>query len=191
MKTHTTLLWGSLLLLAGCGTPSNFYRLHVPTSSHKIKTLPTRVIGIAEVDIADYLDQPQMVTRKDDASIIVHETDRWAGALDKNIQQALQRALSRQMPRYAFISRPYDEPLDERYRVYVRVDRFDADAEATVRLQGRWSLVGTEEQRTLLSQAFDLKAKASSVALADTVRTQSQLIDRLAGRIAEVLRRRL
>ena len=178
------------VMLAGCSTSSNFYQLNVPGPSGTVRTLPKTVVGIAEVDVADYLDQPQMVTRLDEEMLHINETERWAGALDKNIQQALRTSLARRLPRYAFVTRPYDEPLDEAYRLYIHVDRFDGDINGTVRFEGRWSLVRIQDNTTVLSQEIRRRA-ASESGFPSIVKTQAKLVDSVAEDIANSLRSKI
>jgi uncharacterized lipoprotein YmbA len=189
MMKRTLFMLITTLALVGCGsTPSTFYQLNVPAPSQKTRTLPETIVGIAEVDVADYLDQPQVVTRLSDEVLHVNETDRWAGAFDKNIQTALRRSLSRYVSNVAFVSEPFDEPLDERYRIYVSVDRFDGDINGTVRFEGRWSLVRLEDRKLLVSQRLS-EVRRAEPNLPAIVAAQSAVIDDIAERIAKTIRR--
>jgi uncharacterized lipoprotein YmbA len=51
-----------MLSITGCSTKSNFYQLHSHDTADMKRTAPlqSRVIGVDHVDLADYLDKPQI-----------------------------------------------------------------------------------------------------------------------------------
>lgn len=186
MKNIFILTLG-LLLLAGCSSKSNFYQLHpnVKEGRSGHSTMRHKVIGIAEVEVSEYLDKPQIVTRLSEGRIEVHEEERWAGTFPKNIQYVLKDNLSRMIPKYTFIAYPWEEPLSDVYRVYLTIEKFDGDtATGTVVLKGRWSLVGQNDNVVLVSETFDYSEKGK-IGLEGMVDTQSRLLERLSRRIAK------
>jgi len=172
-------------LLSGCSSKSNFYQLHPGTSRHMAvyQNKKETVIGIAEVEVAEYLKKSEVVTRLGAGRIHVHETDLWAGSLADNIQSVLMHNLAARLPRYTFLAAPWEEPLEERYRIYVTVDRFDADENGTATLQGRWSLVNKTENRVEYSESVNYTT-AGGETLDAIVDTQSKLLEKLSRRIA-------
>jgi uncharacterized lipoprotein YmbA len=180
------------IVMTGCSTKSNFYQLHSHDTADMKRTAPlqSRVIGVDQVDLADYLDKPQIVTRLSDGQLQLHEEDRWAGALDKNIQAILTRNLTRVLPHYTFLSSPWDEPIEDRYRVYVDVEHFDGDSNGTVTLDARWSLVDREENRMLTGEKVHYVEKGAPE-IESIVATQSRMIDRLSRQIAKKIRGRI
>ncbi len=191
MKTRLFLWITALALLSGCGS-SNFYQLHpksvqnTGTRAHK----STAIIGIAEVEVADYLTKSEVVTRMSAGRIHVHEKDVWAGSLSKNIQSVLQQNLSSLLPSRTFLSSPWEEPINDRYRIYVTIDRFDGYENGKVILQGRWSLVNKEENTVAYSESINYTSQGGKT-VDEIVETQSRLLDRLSRRIAGKIRARL
>jgi len=180
------------VMMAGCSSKSNFYQLHAshyPSTESDTRLKPT-IVGIAEVEVADYLDKPQIVTRLSAGHVKLHEEERWAGSLDKNIQSLLAYNLSRSLPRYTFLSQPWEEPVSDAYRIYVNLDRFDGDLNGTVVLSGRWSLVDPEENRLILGEKVHYVDRGAPT-IDGIVATQSRLIDRLSARIAKKIRGRM
>ena len=191
MRRLTFTALSLLLLLGGCSSKSEFFRLQ-PTlkSSQGAKSLHTdRILGIGEVQVADYLEKPELVTRLNPQRLDVHEERRWAGSLAKGIQQTLQQDLAVLLPRHSVLSYPWEEPVDDRYRLYLTVDRFDGDANGTVVFAGRWSLADRSADRIVDGESFRyLEHGAPSPE--GIVATQSRLVGRLARRIASKVRRR-
>ncbi|WP_292657661.1 membrane integrity-associated transporter subunit PqiC [Nitratifractor sp.] len=181
-----------LLLLAGCSSKSDYYRLQPRLMpQHKIQPLHThRLIGIGEVQVADYLEQKSLTTRISPERLQVHDTDLWAGSLSKNIQQVLQSNLSQLLPSNTFLAYPWEEPLSDAYRLYLTVDQFDGDANGTVTLSGHWSLVNRQKDRLVLGENFRLTAQGAPET-SGIVATQSRLLERLSRRIAARIRSRI
>ena len=197
MKAIHSLLLGSLLLV-GCSSKSNFYQLHTTQTQpvNKATHIKRTIIGVAEVGIPEYLDKPEVVTRVSVGRLQVNETDRWAGAFDKNIQAVLTRNFSRLLPQYSFISYPWDEPISEKYRIYLSIDRFDGDTSTgMVTLEGRWTLVNTEDNTIVIGEKISYHERAvvekGGMTIEQMVATQSKMLDELSRLIAKKVRRYL
>jgi len=176
----------AVILMSGCSTKSNFYQLHTPDTKlmkHTAK-LKSRVIGIDQVGLADYLDKPQIVTRLSSGRLNLHEEDRWAGALDKNIQSILTTNLSNLLPHYTFLASPWDEPVEDRYRIYVDIERFDGDMNGTVTLDARWSLVDKEKNHLLTGEKIH-EVESGTPTIDGIITTQSHMLEQLSRKIAQ------
>ena len=179
----------SLLLLSGCSTKSSYYQLH-PKVKEKTRTGSQKkgvVIGVAEVEISEYLNKPEMVTRLSPGRLSSHDDDRWAGSFPKNIQSVLKHNLGSMLPKYTFLSYPWEEPVSDNYRIYVTIDRFDGDTKGLVTLDGRWSLVDRNESRVLYTETIH-ETQQGGISLDAIVDTQSRLLYHLSRRIAEKTR---
>lgn len=182
----------ALGILSGCSSKSNFYQLHPKTAqqSESSRSKRTTVIGIAQVEVAEYLSKSELVTRLSAGRVNVHSEALWAGSLAKNIQIVLMHNISTLLPRYTFLAYPWEEPIDDQYRIYVTIDRFDGYENGKVTLQGRWSFVNKEENRVLYSESVNYTAQGGQ-SLDEIVETQSSLLERLSRRIALKIRTRL
>ncbi len=184
------------LLATGCSAPSHLYRLE-PLAHPKgaLHPLGRTVVGIAEVQLADYLHKNAIVLRESPHRFAIRENDLWAGNLAKNIQRTLAQELTALVPGRTFLVFPWDEPLTDRYRIYLSIDRFDADEKGVVVLSGRWSLVDMTNNRLVTGERFDLGESVPPVAadkaadLDRIVAAQNRLLHRLARHIARSLRR--
>ena len=188
---HTTILI-FLLLLAGCSSKSNFYQLHPTTQKSKQVKQSTHsvYIGIGEVSLSEYLEKTELVTRLSAGRLLVNNDQLWAGSLAKNIQSVLRQNLSALLPRYAFLSYPWEEPISDRYRIYLTIDRFDGDAEGVVTLKGHWSLVSVEENDLIVSEAIYYR-ESGSKGLDGIVSTQSRILEKLSRHLATRLGHRI
>ncbi len=180
------------LLLAGCSSKSNFYQMHPKeVKEHgSVTALKKTVIGIEEVDVAEYLDKPQIMTRLSAERLQLHETERWAEGFDKNVQSVLAYDLSVMLPYYTFLIRPWSEPVEDKYRIYVRIDRFDGDSNGTVTVDGRWSLVEVEERKSLVSEKIHMQQQGTPT-IDGIVATQSRLLEKLSRHMAKRIRTKI
>ena len=183
---------GTIVMLSGCSSKSNFYQLHTSETAaeNKSRHITRNIVGVAKVEVAEYLDKPQVVTRLSEGELKLHETQRWAGSFADNIQRVLTYDLSRALPSKNFIAAPWEEPLTDRHRIYLTVDRFDGDANGTVTLEGRWSLVDREEDRLVTGEKIYLVGHGSPT-VSGIVSTQSRMLEQLSRSMAAKLRRYL
>jgi len=192
MRKQLSIILLSLLMLAGCTAKSSFYQLHpkAKKTAQSRSSQKARVIGVAEVEVPEYLDKPEIVTRLTAGRLSIHADDRWAGSFPKNMQSVLRHNLGSMLPRYTFLAYPWEEPISDSYRIYLTIDRFDGDAAGVVTLEGRWSLVDRNESRVLFAETIHdtLKGGPSLDAIVDT---QSSLLYELSRRIAGKVRSKI
>ena len=181
-----------LLVFTGCSSKSNFYQLHPKVQqSQNIKSgMKQTVVGIGEVEVPEYLKKSEVVTRLSAGRVEVHEVDRWAGSFSKNIQSVINDNISRLLPKYIFISHPWEEPISDDYRIYITVNKFDGNNLGKVILEGRWSLVDKESDRVLLSESFTY-SETGGITLDEIVDTQSHLLEKLSRRIAQRIAKKI
>jgi uncharacterized lipoprotein YmbA len=137
-----------LFWLVGCATPSppsRFYRMEsssAPTGMPQpgISTQSLPLIGIGPVQLASYLDRPQMVERSTPYRLKLHEFDRWAGTLQENIVQVLNEVIQRELEMAQVVAYPWHSSVRPGYEVVLRINRFERQVDR-LRLQARWILI--------------------------------------------------
>ncbi len=135
------------LALTGClgsSRPSRFYTLaplqvsDAPASSPADATL-----AVGPLEIPDYVDRQQIVTRTGANELVVAEFDRWGGSLDNQITASLVATLRDRLASQQIAVAPWRSALlsgGAAYRVVVSVSRFDGIPGQSVVLEGRWEL---------------------------------------------------
>jgi uncharacterized lipoprotein YmbA len=135
------------LALAGCfGTsrPARFYTLEpLEVRDDPGSTATDATLAVGPIELPDYVDRPQIVTRTGTNELVIAEFDRWGGSLDKQISGSLVATLrDRLAPRQIAVV-PWKSAIVSRgtpYRVTVSVSRFDGVLGHSVVLQARWEL---------------------------------------------------
>ena len=78
------------VLLAACASPrtSQFYTLGTDMAAPAAAS-SALVLALGPINLPEYLDRPQLVTRVGGNRLEVDEFNRWGGALDEEISRAL------------------------------------------------------------------------------------------------------
>jgi uncharacterized protein len=143
--------------VAGCvGTsrPSRFYTLAPAEVRENAVPAERRAsLAIGPVEIPDYLDRQQIVTRTGENELVLSEFDRWGGSLEREISSSLLATVANRLAPRGILVLPWRAMpaahFGGAYRVSIAVSRFDGALRRSVVLRGRWQLVrernGSEE----------------------------------------------
>jgi len=192
-QTRISLILVFLFFITGCGTtkPSKFYTLNsLKTQDTAQKTTSSNrdiSIGIGPVNIPDYLDRPQMVSRTSQNELYIDEFNRWADSLDSDIARVLAENLS------TLLSEEHVSVLTSmpaaavEYRIMVNVTRFDLMPDNTFLLKTQWSISKIDGKKVLmrescLSEQIDGKDYGTRIA------AMSRAIEMLSRDIAEAVK---
>ncbi len=139
---------GMLPALSGCfgsSQSSRFYTLTTPKEQGGPSPARLdRLVAVGPVNIPDYLDRNQIVTRSGGNEIFLAEFDRWGGPLDGEITRALVSCLSDQLKsRHVAVIPWRSAPGSETsvmFRIPVNVLRFDGTPGGKVVLDATWGV---------------------------------------------------
>jgi uncharacterized protein len=136
------------LAMAGClgsSRPSRFYTLaplEIRDSPASSATRATLEVG--PVEIPDYVDRQQIVTRTGANELVMAEYDRWGGSLEREINRALVATVADRLASGNVLVAPWRSltpaPGAAGYRAAVSISRFDGVLGQSVVLHGRWEL---------------------------------------------------
>lgn len=185
-KTLALALGTFLLAWSGCARtkPARFYTLNPLKSSMeqpgRVSIEQGIIVAVGPVDIPDYLDRPQILTRSGPREIRLSEFERWAGSLEEDVSRVLAENLSALLsPDNVTVLRwgRGTPPVQAGYRVGIDVTRFEGTLGGSVILTARW-LIRREEDGMVLAvresnvkepvggREFDALVNAMSRALA-------------------------
>jgi len=190
--------WVVGLALAACGCASSptprFYSLSAlkAPSSAAPGGAAAAVLAVGPVAVPDSVDRPEIVTTVGPNELAVHDFDRWAGDLGKDLERALIEALSAALPAGRFEVVPWDpaaSALVAARRLTVTVTRFELSAgrEAGALLEAEWTLAGPRGQ-VLATRKSSRKAAADGAGIKDAVAAMSRCARELGAEIAADLR---
>lgn len=190
----------ALLALGACGTtaPSRFYTLSSVPPERALagpalggaldgsdQRLSTVLVGT--IDMPQTLDRPQFVRRSGANTIELAELDRWAEPLDGMIRRSLADDLAARLPKVRVLTSVLPTvPIDR--TLMLEIDRFEADAAGTVKLNAQWfvftdgvSAPRVSRRSTIEERADGNDTKAIVVAMSTAL---AALSDEIAGALS-------
>lgn len=181
------LVLGAWLLGCSAATPLRYYTLSAveePAGS------PTQLaIGVGPVTFPDWLDRTQLVTRRDDHRIDVHDAQRWAGTLKAEFARVLAINLAHLAGTERVAVQPWGRYFQPDYRVVIDVYGFEGQVGAQAVLQATWMVVKEPEGRLVTVRQTRIAQPAGGPDTAALVAAQSQALAELSRAIAgELLR---
>ena len=192
-RTSISLVVMFLIFFTGCGTTksSRFYTLNsLKAQDTAQKTTSSErdiLIGIGPVNIPDYLERPQILSRTSQNELYIDEFNRWAGSLDNDIARVLSENLSTLLSEEHVSVLTFMPAAAVEYRIMLNVTRFDLMPNNTFLLKTQWSISGIDGKKVLmrescLSEQIDGKDYGTRVA------TMSRVVEMLSRDIAEAVK---
>jgi uncharacterized lipoprotein YmbA len=181
----TLLLLGGL---TGCATTptAQFYALeNVDVKGASGRFDP--VLSIGPIDVPEYLDRPQMVTRVGGNRLVVDEFNRWGGPLAEEVGRILTGHLATALRSQQVYAYPSRIAADADFRVAIDIRRFDGVPGGDVVLEAAWSVI---DERTLA--VVETRSAAYREVWSDTgygayAATMSRLVGRLGDDLVDTL----
>ena len=194
LRLLTWVLIGAFLVtLSGCASSpsSRFYVLNPvsgPASEGKPSASdPCVSIGIGPIEIPDYLERPQIVTRVTPNEIKVAEFERWAEPLEDNLKRVLAQNLSNLVCTKGINFFPWRRGIPMDYRVEMKIIRFDGNPGDKVTLEAWWRLLSGDGKNVLQSKRSNLSEPVAGGDYRSLVLAHSQALGALSREIAEAI----
>jgi len=168
-----TILLTVMLSLGACGTtpPTKFFLLSplpatettAASGDHQLR------LGVGPINLPEYLDRPQIVTREADTEMRLADDHRWAEPLKENFAHVLGENLSRLLGTGQVHEFPWSpaQPID--YQIVVNVIRFESDASGKVSLVARWDIRGGHDKPLLASRRSDISVPVQNPASYESI----------------------
>lgn len=187
------ILSASLILATGCSrspTP-RFYTLHSLTDPGTEKPGTTGdsgvAIGLGPIELPEYLNRPQIVTRVNPNEVEFAEFHRWAASLKDGFSSTLARNLSNLLATDRVAAYPWTSKTPVDVQVKIDVIRFDGLLGKSVVLETAWTLLGKDQTKPLLSRGSVVSEKVEQNGYEGLVQAQSRAIAGLSREIAEAI----
>ncbi len=184
----------ALLVLGGCvaSPPSKFYTLSPAApqniSEPAVGTASQKVIGIAAVEIPDYLDRPEIVTRTSQNQLFLAEFDLWGGSLKADIHRVLAENLCALLSPNGFSVVTWRPGVQTNYRITFHVTRFDIRPGREVLLASQWIVSDKDGRTNLLVRSATITERIRTDDLTGAVEAMSSALGRLSQEVAGRMR---
>ncbi|MGB5065080.1 MAG: PqiC family protein [Candidatus Competibacter sp.] len=178
LRVARAVLMGGLLVLAGCAgsEPVRYYVLSATLAGSGGVAARDIAVGVGPVELPEYLDRPQIVTRTSQNELNVADFDRWAGSLKDNTIWVLAENLAILLPSQRVSVYPWKRATPVDYQVTVQVTRFDRLENGESVLAARWRVLDGGG-RELLSRTSTYRETPAGPDYAATVAAMSQNLE--------------
>jgi len=184
---------GLVLSMAACGkTPAaRFYTLtaqaevNAESAANKTNKL---IIGIAPVEVAPYLERPEIVTRSSPTQIELAAFDRWAGPFEHIVAESLADNRSRLLPSVHTIISPWPE-ADYEYQLVVKIKKFESDENGFIKLSSSWGILQKKTRKMVGTYESTIIQPGTSSDYDSITRNMSLALVQLSEEIAAELRK--
>jgi uncharacterized protein len=176
--------------LAGCASspPVRFYTLtpvgyqEGATSSPGAASPVT--VGIAAVEIPDYLDRPQIVTREGRNELKLAEFDRWAGSLSDNVTAVLADNVATFLGSDRVTVNPGVGAGKTDVTVTMRILRWDCVPGDRVLLKAQWTIFAGKERKDVAARTITLTESLGDQRYETMLAAFDHILDQVSREIA-------
>ena len=183
-------------LFVGCRStppPTAFYTLTAVTKAETAGQSPAPkgdfAVGIGPVQLPEYLDRPQLVTRTAPDKLVLSEFHRWGGSLRQDFPRVLAENIAALLGTDRVLEYPWGDRLDPAYRVALDVQQFDGQLGETVALRVTWVVTGRDGKAPLAVRKSMIQEPVSGKDYDALVAAQSRAVAALGREIAVEVRK--
>lgn len=183
------------LVFSGCLSVPNspvpkFYTLHSTGSlgENKLLDITSKVIiGIGPVEIPEYQNRPQIVTRDKDGMLTFAQFERWGESLDSGLERLILESLTAMFPQANFQTFPcnFSIPLD--YQVIVNVVQLESRLDKDIFFATQWTIIDSKTKEMLLTKRSQIRQAINPHTYSGLALALSRACTLLSGEIAENL----
>jgi uncharacterized protein len=172
-----------LALAPGCAAtpPPKLYTL-APRPGTTTPRSP-RSVMVRTVELAKYLDRPQIVRYGTPYELEVSEFERWGEGMRDMVTRVLVENLSMRLPSSQVFAGSGPLTMAADATVETEINRFDADPDGAVVLAARW-IVQSERKKAARLQSERIRVAAASPGTASLVAAMSDALAHLGDRVA-------
>ena len=177
---------GLLAALEGCTTSPNsrFFTL-VPQPAAASAGRSPATVAVKPVELAKYLDRPQIVRRSDAYELQISDVERWGEEMRDMVTRVLIENLSLRLPASQVVGTSGSLTIRADVTVEVDISRFDADQNGKVFLDARSAVQREGRRPSVWSDRITVQPASPSVT--DLVAAMSEALGELSDHIAQVL----
>lgn len=179
--------------LAGCTTSpqARFYTLiplGSPGATPPAPGSPSPVsVSVAPVEIPDYLDRPQIVTRDGRNGLKLSEFDRWGGSLAENFATVLAENLAQLLGTDRVFVYPRMQSEQTLFTVAARVLRLDAVPGEQVHLRVQWTVAAGADRKDVVTRTASYTERLSDGRYDTLAEGISRTLEQLSREIARTI----
>ncbi|MET1077506.1 MAG: ABC-type transport auxiliary lipoprotein family protein [Pseudomonas sp.] len=151
--------------------------------------VPQQAEGLAlvlgPVSVADYLQREALLQRQPDGSLVATTDASWAGNLAADIDQQILRQLAWRLDSQRLVLAPAPSGFVPQLQVLLSITRLDSGPQHPAVLEAQWRVLDKAGQ--LRASRLVRIEEPHQAAIADQVRAQSVVLQRLVEQLAQAI----
>ena len=193
VRPKILILVATMMVLCSClgrSQPTRFYLLQPTLSLQAGQAAPAKeglIIGVGPVEIPEYLDRPQIVTRISKSEFQVDEFNQWAESLTFSISTILAQNLSVLLTTDNLYIFPWPGSTEIDYQVKVDIVRFNAIPEGKILLETQHTIFRGESREDLERYISSFTRPTDVQNYEAIASSMSQVLEDLSRKIAEII----
>lgn len=180
----------AVLLFLGCrasSPPARFYMLTPLVTAEEKRPAPRSnpvSVGIALVEIPDYLDRPQIVTRDGTNGLKLAEFDRWGGSLSDSIGATVAENLALLLGSDRVYAYPRLGAEKPDCSVSMRVIRLDCVPGDRVLVKIQWTVSVGDERKVVVTRVTTFTERLNDRTYETMVSAMSRAVEQVSRAVA-------
>jgi len=189
MTRFAYMIFALVPLIASCASSPvpDFYLLSADAPAANVRSDDIQ-LGIATVEVASYLDRPQLVTLDSNNRLRIHDYERWAEPVRDGIRRVLVLNLGELLASSRIRSMPWPRSEQPDWIVRCDVERLDVTADRIV-LVAAWRVERTSTGLLMHTEMSRIEFERDSPALDNIASDVSALLLTLSEDIADAIKR--
>jgi uncharacterized lipoprotein YmbA len=181
--------------IGGKSAPTQFYMLDavLPASVNQTRLVEGSVVlvGLAPVEVPEYLNRPQIVTHMDRDEYHLDESHQWLEPLGDNLTRVIAENLSEMLASEGIDILSLSRSGETDYIIAVQVLRMNGKLGHDMVLAARWTLFKRKNNDILLTRRSVFKASAVDDTYQGLMQALNRLVESLSLEIADGIRSKL
>jgi len=185
----------SALTFSGCLSVSDspvprFYTLQAVEQNAPAKQFDLAskvIIGIGPIEIPEYQNRPQIVTRNKDGIIKFAQFERWGESLDAGLARLILEDLTRLLPEAQFQIFPCNFLIPIDFQVIINVIQLEGQLDKDLFLSTQWTVLDLKTKKMLLTKRTQIRQPINPHTYAGLAKALSTACSSLSEEIAENL----
>ncbi len=185
------MIAAALLVLAGCATtpPPTFYQLSETASTQLSGLQRGLAVGVGPINVAPYLDRPQIVIRGAGHKLELSEFNRWVEPLTDSISRVIIINLSNELQSTRVFKIPRrNKTIPLEFRVEIDIARFDGELGGDALLVARWTLYGRQD-KALVTQVSIIRESSGGEGFDLLIAAQNRTLQNLSQEILAAIKK--
>ena len=190
IRRRIWMITAALLAMAGCAAtpPPTFYQLEQLASTQLSGLERGLAIGIGPVNMAAYLDRPQIVTRGNAHKLELSEFNRWVEPLKDSISRVIGVNLSNMLETTRVFRIPRrNKTIPLEFRIEIDIPRFDGKLGGDALLVARWTFYGRDE-KALLTKVSIISEPSGGEGYDKLIAAQNRALQKLSQEIVDAIK---